>query len=156
MQRSGTTVSVSMFGSPDDENLWKIKTVLENSYWANPTEGVFNFQFSTDDNPLTNIKGPMRFNVVRYTPDVYYEAFVLAVPGIMNSDGTFEYGGGRKGMVSTNGTAVIWNDGAIWSRVDSVQKAKPDVIDLRKVRADARLSSVAMGDVIDRYYYSSY
>jgi hypothetical protein len=151
MQRSNQPVYISTFTTPQDVNLYNIKTFLESSYWAN-NEGVFQFQFLTDDQPLTNTVSPHQFQLVRYTPDINnYESFETVILGQLNNDGTFIYGAGRLGKIVGNG--IVWADGAVWNKVRYVPRAKEDPLDLRLIQAQAYLDSqTVMGDIYNPTY----
>lgn len=151
MQRHNVPVQISMFTSPEDTYLWKIKTTLEATYWNTKDDGVFEFQFHTDNEPLTNVPGPLRFNLVRYTPDIYFKSFAFSIPGILHNDGTFSYGGGRTGALIDD--KISWDDGSSWVKVDSVPTPGENPINLIHVRDQAKLDSWVMGNIEQKYYW---
>jgi hypothetical protein len=117
----------------------------------NKSEGVFAFQFLSDNSPLTNTAAPFPFQVVRYTPDTESEAFQTIIPGQLNNDGSFEYGGGRKGMLTASG--ITWNDRVMWTRVTRMPNQNPDILDLDVIRAQARLDSETLMNDVYRTNY---
>ena len=151
MQRSNQPATISIFTTPQDKELWLIKESLELSYWNSKTEGVFEFQFVTDNQPLTNVPVPHMFQLIRYTPNYSYESFQTVIPGRLNNDETFEYGGGRKGIITANG--IKWNDGTMWHRLQKIPNKRQDQLDLGKIQAQARMDSrVLMGDIYTTNY----
>lgn len=148
MQRHNVPVQISMLNSPEDIKLLDIKTRLQNSYWASP-EGVFVFQFQTDNQPLP-LPGPMRFNLIRYTPDLKYQAFILAIPGIVNNDGSFNYGGGREGKIAND--VIFWNDGGVWTPIKNIPQVNADPLNLNTIVGQAKIDSVVIGGIYDKYY----
>lgn len=151
MQRSNQSIYISPRTTFQDLNLQNIKQILESSYWAN-NEGVFQFQFLTDSQPLTNTVAPHQFQLVRYTPDINnYESFETVILGQLNNDGTFIYGAGRLGKLVGNG--IAWIDGAVWKKVNYVPRPKENPLDLGVIQAQAYLDSqTVMGDIYNPTY----
>jgi hypothetical protein len=152
-----------MSTSIPDRILSNMKTVLENAYWMNPTEGIFNFQFLNDDKPFTNTLAPLYFQLMRYTPDITsYLAFQTSQQGIVLNNGLIQYGGSsalefdrstaRTGQLQQDGS-IRWNDGSIWRRVANMPTAKTDLLDLNDIQHQAKLDSVTLQDVVSRNYY---
>lgn len=151
MQRHSRAAIVSACSNSVDSSLIAIKNVLEQNYWKNNFEGIFEFQFLSDDMAITNTISPHYFQLIRYTPSFQYSAFQTTIPGRMNGDGSFEYGGGRTGKLS--GNTIIWNDGVVWTAVNKVPPKDRDILDLNDIQAQARLDSkTLMGDVYVRSY----
>lgn len=151
MQRHNTSSVISMMTSLPDRMLLTIKNIYADSYWTS-TQGVFVIQFETGDQPLMNVPGMMRFQLIRYTPTYAYDAFSISIPGRMNNDGSIEYGGGIMGMINREGNKILWNDGSAWLKVDKVQPANSDLLDVRTIKNQAFLDSVITGDIQQRYY----
>lgn len=150
MQRSAIPVIVSSNNAWQDKRLWTIKSAIEQSYWSS-NEGVFEFQFLSDNQPVTNTVSPHYFQLIRSTPDTGYDAFKTIIQGRLNSDGTIEYGGGKTGILT--GKGIVWNDGSIWSRVNYMPPAGKDILDLATIQAQARLdSAVLMGGIYNNKY----
>lgn len=151
MQKSNTSIAVSGIGTVQDKMLYQIKSILQMSYWRS-SEGVFNFQFISDDVPLTNTISPHVFQLIRYTPTDNYQSFQLVIPGRLNNDGTFEYGGGLLGMLISK-NSIKWSNGSIWTAVNSMPNTEPNKLDLRKIQAQAYLDSmILMGDIYNKKY----
>jgi hypothetical protein len=153
MQRSAQSAIVSGYGTPIDRFLLNIKTSLSGNYWKSDLEGVFAFQFLTENTPLTNVISPHMFQIVRYTPDFNYESFQTTIPGRLNSDGSFEYGGGRYGQL--NGNQIIWKHGGVWDRVYPMIPRMTDLLNIDRMQAQAELDSKSlMGGIYqDNYLY---
>jgi hypothetical protein len=151
MQRAGQPVYISALTTSQDVSLQNIKAILESSYWAN-NEGVFQFQFLSDSQPLTNTVFPHQFQLVRYTPDINnYESYETVILGQLNNDGTFLYGAGRLGAL--NGNSIAWADGASWKQVNYVPRPKENPLDLRLIQSQAYLDSkTVMGDIYNPMY----
>jgi hypothetical protein len=150
MQRHARPAIVSSCSNSADSALIEIKTTLEQSYWKNNFEGTFEFQFLSDNMAITNTISPHYFQLIRYTPSFQYESFQTTIPGRLNGDGTFEYGGGRLGKLV--GNQIIWNDKTIWNRVAKMPKRDPDILDLNQITGQARLDSRTLWGVYERSY----
>lgn len=151
MQRHNTSSAISMLTAMPDQMLLKIKNKYANSYWAN-NQGVYVVQFDTGNQPLMNVPGIMRFQLIRYTPTYSFDAFSISIPGRMNNDGSIEYGGGILGMISKDGNKIIWSDGTEWLKVDKVIPPGTDALDIRAIDSQAYTDSIVMGDIQSRYY----
>jgi hypothetical protein len=151
MQRANQPVYISALTTTQDVNLENIKSVLQSTYWAN-NEGIFQFQFLTDSQPLTNTVSPHQFQLVRFTPDIKnYEAYQTVILGQLNNDGTFLYGAGRLGALM--GNVISWADGAYWKPVRYVPRPFENPLDLRLIQAQAYLDSkTVMGDIYNPTY----
>lgn len=117
MQRVSVPISVSMYASSPDRNLWQIKTILEENYWAG-RDAVYSFQFVTGDTPLTNQRAPLYFHLIRYA-NVPSEAYATlagatSVAGVVKNDGSIEYGGSVRGVLDDS--IITWSDGSTWSK----------------------------------------
>jgi hypothetical protein len=149
MQRHATNAVVSPFQNENDTMLWNIKTYLEQYYWVG--DGVYEFQFLSSAFPLVNIRGPYQFQLIRYTPDYMYNAFQTNINGIINGDGSIEYGGGRRGWLENN--IIQWNDGKEWRQVNKVNRKKIDPLNLKNIQDLAKWDSATLGTVLEKYYY---
>lgn len=152
MQRSEQSAIVSGVGTPIDANLLKIKDALACSYWYNPNQGVFSFQFLSENMPLTNRISPHVFHLVRYTPDYNYDSFQTTIQGRLNSDGTFEYGGGQIGTL-TSLELISWSDKTIWRKTDSMTPREEDPLNLKMITEQAKLDSMILMGKIYQYNY---
>jgi hypothetical protein len=155
MNRHAVQATISPYTSPKDTSLYNIQQTLAGSYWACKSQGVFSFQFLVDYQPITNQQGIYFFNLLRYTPTYSYTAFNLSIPGRLNNDGTFEYGGGRTGMLKTinNNLCIVWDDGSIWHKVNQVPATNTDIINLNLVESQAGLDSLTIGSIVNSHYY---
>lgn len=150
MQRSSAPAIISTFNAWQDKALWTVKETIEQSYWAS-NEGVFEFQFISDNMPLTNTISPHYFQLIRHTPDYLHDAFQTLIQGRLNADSTIEYGGGRLGKLINNN--IIWDDGTTWNRVSKMPVPNKDILDLSMIQAQATLDSSTLMDGI---YKSAY
>jgi hypothetical protein len=151
MQRHNANPLISMVTSPIDNRLNKLQTTLQSVYWVGK-EGVFEFQFLTDQQPLMNTHHPLRFNLIRYQPNVTYDAFMLSIPGGIGNDESIQYGGGRTGKL--NNKEIHWDNGEVWSQVMNVGKAKTDPLDLNFLKFNAINDSKIMGKIQNNYYFN--
>ena len=151
MQRSAQSAVVSGYGTFIDRSLLDIKKALSCSFWKSPQEGVFSFQFLTENTPLTNVISPHMFQIARYTPDFNYESFQTTIPGRLNSDGSFEYGGGRYGIL--NGDTITWKQGGTWTRVNHMLPRNTNPLNLDQIQAQAQLDSKSLMDDLYKKNY---
>ena len=159
MQRHNANPLYNISNSNSNSNdlqLMAIAKKLSSGYWVDPSEGVFQFQFITDENFPLNLGYPYAFQIIRYTPDYNYEAFQLVLQGRLNNDGTFEYGGGRLGiiLVNNNGVPFIkWNDNGIWTYTQNPPQVRNSVLNLNDITEQAYLdSNVLMDQIYKRNY----
>ena len=150
MDRHNTSILFNPDNNPIDKSLNNIKDVLEKNLWANPTEGVFSFNFDTTT--FTNSEAPFYFSLSRFTPTYNYNSFRLTIPGFVDTDGSIVYGGGRSGKLVNN--QIVWNDNKSWILVDKVPRAKTNLMNLDYVLDQATVDSNVVGNLVqDNYYY---
>lgn len=150
MDRHNTSILFNPDNNPVDKSLNTIKNVLSKNLWANPTEGVFNFNFDTTT--FTNTEAPFYFSLNRFTPTYNYNSFRLTIPGFVDNDGSVVYGGGRRGKVV--GNQIVWNDNKSWVMIDKVPKAKTNLMNLDYVLDQSTADSNIIGNIVqDSYYY---
>lgn len=117
MKRAAASVSVSMYTSLFDQKLYNLKEALESRYWAEP-QSIYSFRFITDRSPLTNLRAPLYFQLLRYKPSSFnYRADVVSLDGVINNDGTIEYAGIKGVLLNDN---IKWSDGNVWTKIDNV------------------------------------
>jgi len=152
MQRSGVQAVTSPFIYSNSPLLPIINT-LQSSYWSNPQEGVFEFQFLNPSQPLdnTSMNIPYYFHLIRHTPTYNYDSFAFTIQGRLNGDGTFEYGDGRLGTIK--GDRIVWTNGLFWNKVAKVPEKDENLIDLNLVQKQAYGDSIALGNIVNRNYY---
>lgn len=150
MQRSSSSVYVSMQDSTHDRNLINIKNTIETSYWANDKEGVFEFQMLVEDSPVTNTSFPLYFQLVRYTPTDQYYAFQLNMSGRIDNMGYIEYAGRIGKLINNN--QISWNDGVSWYKVNKVQQPQLDILNLNKIETQAAIDSNIIGTILEKIY----
>lgn len=131
--------------------LFSVKESLDNSYWA-AEDGVYKFEFLTGDGIVSNSSAPMYFQLIRYTPNYSYESFELTIQGMVNTDGTIEYGGGRLGVLKDS--SIIWEDGEVWNKVDRIKipPKENSVLNLQDIKANAIRNSQAFGNLYNNTY----
>lgn len=159
MDRHNTSILFNPDNNTKDKALNSIKDILSKNYWANPTEGIFSFNFDTTT--FTNTEAPFYFSLSRFTPTYNYEAFRLTIPGFVDSDGSIVYGGGRIGKLVNSASAsggsvyqIVWNDNKSWTIVDKIPQAKTNLMNLAYVLDQSTVDSNIVGNIVqDNYYY---
>jgi len=142
-----------------DDRLYAIKNFLENNFWGNKQEGLFQFQFYNEQGMPDSVRptqGGWLFQIVRYTPDIYYNSFETSIQGMLNFDGTVSYGGGRTGKVNENNIHWFknnWDLPVVWEKVSKMPLPKRNKLDITDIRAQAQLDSVFLFGAVynDKY-----
>jgi hypothetical protein len=149
MNRHNAQILFNPDNNPFDISLNNIRDILSNNYWANPTEGVFSFDFNTTT--FTNTTAPFYFSLSRFTPTYQYDAFRLTIPGFVENDGSIVYGGGRTGRLVED--QIIWNDNKSWKMIDKVPSAETPLLSLDYVLDQSTVDSNVMGNIVQNKYY---
>lgn len=149
MDRHNTSMLFNADNNPTDKTLLAIKETLSKNYWADPSEGVFKFNFNTTT--FTNSQAPFYFSLSRFTPMYNYNSFRLTIPGYVDTDGSIIYGGGRKGKLVNN--QIVWVDNKTWTLVDKVPQAKTNLMNLDYVLDQSTTDSNIIGNLVSNNYY---
>lgn len=152
MNRHNSQITIDMESNNIDNALKNIKNVLELSYWENPNEGVFSFQFLITKSPATNTDYPLYFQLIRYTPDIQYNAFQIAIQGAITSEGFIIYGGGRLGKLSKDNDSIIWDDYSVWKKVVNVSTPTINKLNLEYVKTKAESDTYTVGNIYQQNY----
>lgn len=151
MQRSNMPILYSTSSDKVNKELLNIANVLSASYWNTPSEGVYRLQFLNPGNPVVNGSSPLPFNIIRYTPTDSNKSFEMYIPGRLNLDGTFEYGGGRKGRLS--GDTIQWSDGSVWTKTNILPTKKLSMLNVGLTRNNAYSNNrILFGDIYNEKY----